>query len=221
MPFDAEKLKKRQRPDGLPFKINKIGHVVLNVADMERAVRFYTEVLGFSVSDVYPESMVPGGMVFMRCNHDHHGVALVGIRKGQNPNNELNHLAFEVKSLDEVIRARDHLKKHKVQIDFEGRRRAGVQIAVEFRDPDNHRLEIFWGVDQVGSNGTVRPSSEWKWAHSLEDAISDPVKGQDTSLYDPVLARRMKKARSAKRAAAKARLTQRGPAAAGARRKKR
>jgi catechol 2,3-dioxygenase len=204
MPFDAEKLKKRQRPQGMPFKISKIGHVVLNVSDMERAVRFYTDVLGFSVSDVYPESMVPGGMVFMRFHHDHHGVALVGSRKGDNPNNELNHLAFEVKTLDEVIRARDHLKKHKVQVDFEGRRRAGVQIAVEFRDPDNHRLEIFWGVDQVGSDGIVRPASEWKWAHSLDDAINDPVRGQDTTLYDPALARRLKKAKSQKPGAAAA-----------------
>ena len=201
MSFDAEKLKKRRRPVGLPFKIEKIGHVVLNTADIERAVRFYTEVLGFSVSDVYPESMVPGGMVFMRCNHDHHGVALVGSMKGGNPNNELNHLAFEVKSLDEVIRARDHLKKHKLAIDFEGRRRAGVQIAVEFRDPDNHRLEIFWGVDQVGSDGTVRPPAEWKWAHSLAEAIDDPVRGQDTTLYDPALARRMKAEKGKKGAA--------------------
>jgi catechol 2,3-dioxygenase len=194
MPFNPEKLKKAQRPAGLPFRINKIGHVVLNTTNMERSVRFYTEVLGFSVSDVYPEEMVPGGMVFMRCNHDHHGVALVGSMKGANPNNELNHLAFEVKSLDEVLRATDHLKKHKVQVDFEGRRRAGVQIAVEFRDPDNHRLEIFWGVDQVGSDGYVRPSSEWKWAHSLAEAITDPVNGQDTSLQDPALTKRIKSA---------------------------
>ena len=187
MSFDADKLKAKRRPRGLPFKIDKIGHVVLNTADIERAVRFYTEVLGFSVSDVYPESMVPGGMVFMRCNHDHHGVALVGSMKGQNPNNELNHLAFEVKSLDEVIRARDHLKKHKVPIDFEGRRRAGCQIAVEFRDPDGHRLEIYWGVDQIGSEGRARPRAEWKGAKSLEVAIADPVAGQDTTVQDPAL----------------------------------
>ncbi|MFI4988303.1 MAG: VOC family protein, partial [Alphaproteobacteria bacterium] len=42
-----------RRPAGLPFRIGKIGHVVLNVSDLERSVRFYTQVLGFSVSDVY------------------------------------------------------------------------------------------------------------------------------------------------------------------------
>ena len=66
-------------PDGaLPFDIRKIGHVVLYVADLERSVDFYTRVLGFRVSDVYPDTMMDGGMVFMRCNADHHGVALVG-----------------------------------------------------------------------------------------------------------------------------------------------
>ena len=190
MTIDPAALKRFTRPQGMPFRIGKIGHVVLNVSDMERSVRFYTEVLGFKVSDVYPEEMVPGGMVFMRCNADHHGVALVGSMKERSPNVELNHMAFEVATLDEVLRARDYLRKHGVQIDFEGRRRAGVQIAVEFRDPDGHRLEIYWGLDQVGSDGYVRPAAEWKGAKSLEAAIADPVRGQDTTLQDPTLLKR-------------------------------
>ena len=164
MAFDPEEITQLKRPQGLPFRIAKIGHVVLNVSDMRRSVRFYTEILGFQVSDVYPDGMVPGGMVFMRCNADHHGVALVGSLTRPSDSFELNHLAFEVATLDEVLRARDHLRRHGVPIDFEGRRRAGCQIAVEFRDPDGHRLEIYWGLDQVGSDGHVRPSSEWKWA---------------------------------------------------------
>ena len=190
MPIDPAAIKRMTRPQGLPFRIGKIGHVVLNVADIERSVRFYTEVLGFKVSDVYPDEMVPGGMVFMRCNADHHGVALVGSMKERSHNIELNHVAFEVGTLDEVLRARDHLRRHGAQIDFEGRRRAGVQIAVEFRDPDGHRLEIYWGLDQVGSDGYVRPAAEWKGAQSIEAAIIDPVRGQYTTLQDPTLLKR-------------------------------
>jgi catechol 2,3-dioxygenase len=187
MAVDSERLKRFGRPRGMPFRIGKIGHVVLNVADLERSVRFYTEVLGFEVSDVYTEAMMPGGMVFLRCNSDHHGVALVGSMTAPADNAELNHLAFEVATLDEVVRARDHLRRRGVTIDFEGRRRAGVQIAVEFRDPDNHRLEIYWGIDQVGSDGAVRPPEEWKGARSLDTAIANPVRGQDTTLFDPTL----------------------------------
>jgi catechol 2,3-dioxygenase-like lactoylglutathione lyase family enzyme len=189
MSVDIDLLKTMARPKGLPFRIGKIGHVVLNVSDLERSVRFYTDVLGFSVSDVYGDDMMPGGMVFMRCNADHHGVALVGGLKKQG-NDDLHHLAFEVATLDEVLRAREHLRRHEVPIDFEGRRRAGCQIAVEFRDPDGHRLEIYWGVDQIGSEGRARPRSEWKGAKSLEAAIADPVHGQDTGLHDPTLLKR-------------------------------
>jgi catechol 2,3-dioxygenase-like lactoylglutathione lyase family enzyme len=193
-----------------PFELRKLGHVVLNVTDLDASVRFYTEVLGLQVSDRYPTTMVPGGMVFMRVNPDHHGIALVGgaskpektggppspvehggpatggppspVEHGGpatgGPPNPLNHFAFEVGSPDEVFRARAWLRKNGVPIVFEGRRRAGCQLAVEFRDPDGNNLEIYWGIDQVGTDGSVRPPSEWRQALTLEDAVANPVNGQ-------------------------------------------
>jgi catechol 2,3-dioxygenase-like lactoylglutathione lyase family enzyme len=160
-----------------PFELRKIGHVVLNVSDLEASVRFYTELLGLRVSDRYPPAMVPGGMVFLRVNTDHHGIALVG-GASKHDHSALNHFAFEVGSSEEVFRARAWLRERKVPIHFEGRRRAGCQLAVEFQDPDGNNLEIYWGIDQVGTDGTVRPASEWRQALTLEDAIANPVKGQ-------------------------------------------
>ncbi len=176
-----------KRPTGLPFRLGKIGHVALYVSDIERSARFYTQVLGCSISDVYGEDMFPGGAVFLRVNADHHGVALFKASEANPAGAGLHHLAFEVGTLDEVVRARAHLRAQGVAIDFDGRRRAGVQIAVEFRDPDGHRLEIYWGIDQIGSDGRARPAEEWKGARSLEAAIADPVIGQDTTLGDPSL----------------------------------
>jgi len=187
MTFDPATLRDIRSTGNVPFNLRKIGHVVLRASDMRRSVDFYVRVLGFSISDIYPEEMVPGGMVFMRYNPDHHGVALVGGMPGPSEKRELHHFAFEVDTLDEVFLARKRLREHKVPLVFEGRRRAGVQIAVEFRDPDGHRLEIYWGLDQVGSQGQVRPREQWKGAQSLAAAIADPVVGQDTSLRDPAL----------------------------------
>jgi catechol 2,3-dioxygenase-like lactoylglutathione lyase family enzyme len=186
---DFDSIAALRPPAGVPFSITKIGHVVLNVSDLGRSVAFYTQVLGFRISDIYTPDVAPGGMVFMRYNADHHGVALVGKAAGRSENIELNHMAFEVSTLDEVLRAREHLEKSGVRIDFEGRRRAGVQIAVEFRDPDGHLLEIYWGLDQIGSEGRSRPSSQWKWAHTLEEAVANPVDGQDTTVQDERLLR--------------------------------
>ena len=186
---DVTALRRTQTPGGLPFSINKIGHVVLMVRDLEKSVKFYTKVLGFRVSDVYPPSMVPGRMVFMRCAADHHGVALVGGAKEASNSNELNHMAFEVSTIDEVFSARDHLEKHEVKISYLGRRRAGCQVAVEFFDPDDHMLEIYWGIDQIGTNGDARPAEEWREEMTLEEAVDNYPPGQDTTMADPSLRR--------------------------------
>lgn len=133
---------------------------------------------------------MPGGMVFLRFNADHHGIALVGGMQERASGRELHHFAFEVATLDEVFRVRDHLRALGVPIVFEGRRRAGVQIAVEFTDPDGHNLEVYWGIDQVGSDGRARPPEEWRGAATLEDAVANPVRGQVPILADPSLLKR-------------------------------
>jgi len=190
MSVDTEALRAAISNAAPPFELRKIGHVVLMVADLKRSVAFYTGVLGFKVSDIYGDDMMPGGMVFMRCNPDHHGVALVGGAPGPSEKRELHHMAFEVGSLDEVFRARKHLRESGATIIFEGRRRAGVQIAVEFLDPDGHNLEIYWGLDQVGSDGVTRPREQWRGARSLELAIANPPPGQTPVVHDTSLLKR-------------------------------
>jgi catechol 2,3-dioxygenase len=190
MAFDPAELEGLRAPKDGPFRIRKLGHVVLRASNLRKSVEFYTQVLGFEISDIYPEDMVPGGMVFMRCNPDHHGVALVGGMPAPSEKRELHHVAFAVDTLDEVFLARKRLRERNVPIVFQGRRRAGVQIAVEFLDPDGHHLEIYWGLDQVGPDGYVRPKSEWREAHTLEEALQNPPPGQIVKLKDSSLIER-------------------------------
>jgi predicted enzyme related to lactoylglutathione lyase len=152
-----------------PFAVQKIGHAVINVSDIEASKRFYTEVLGFRISDIYPDAMMPGGMVFLRCNGDHHCLALIG----------------------GLPATGDHLLKAGARIVFEGRRRAGCQVAVEFLDPDGHHLELYWGVDQIGYDGRSRPPEEWRQTLTLEDAVRVAPPGQDTTLRDAALRERI------------------------------
>ena len=186
---DVTTLQQFSPPHEMPFNITKLGHVVLMVKDVQRSTDFYTKVLGFRISDVYPESMMPGKMVFLRFNHDHHGVALVGGSTREVDNCELHHMAFQVETLDEVFHARVHLEKHNVPIEFAGRRRSGCQVAVEFRDPDGHVLEIYWDIDQIGPEEGARPAGQWRPAVSLEDAIDNAPPGQNVTLANTSLRR--------------------------------
>ena len=165
MTFNPAELDGLRTTRDVPFRIRKIGHVVLRARNLRKSVEFYTRVLGFAISDIYPEDMVPGGMVFMRCNPDHHGVALVGGMPGPSEKRELHHFAFEVDTLDEVFLARKRLREQAVPIVFEGRRR-------------------------VGADGRVRPKGEWREAHTLEDALENPPPGQSVQLNDPSLIER-------------------------------
>ena len=163
MTINIEKLKSMTPPTGMDFHIGKVGHIVLQVSDLERSTAFYTQVLGLQSLRRLPRNDDARRDGFSALQH---GPSLPGSgrrRRGTSANRELHHFAFEVPTLAEVIRARDRLRANQVQIDFEGRRRAGCQIAVEFRDPDNHSVEIYWGVDQVGSDGRVRPAERMAW----------------------------------------------------------
>ena len=92
MPVDTNRLRAAISPSAPPFSLNKIGHVVLMVENLERSIAFYTGVLGFKVSDIIGEDRMPGGMIFMRCNPDHHGIALVGGASGPAHQQELHHI---------------------------------------------------------------------------------------------------------------------------------
>jgi catechol-2,3-dioxygenase len=89
-----------------PVRIRKLGHVVIQVRDLERSTRFYTEVFNFRVSDRNPE-----GAVFLTSVGDHHTVALFPSAgdAAATPSKDavrLHHFAMEVGSVDELFEIR-------------------------------------------------------------------------------------------------------------------
>ncbi len=156
----------------IPFSIKKLGHVVFYVSDMERSVKFYTEILPFRVTDVNEL-----GMVFLCCATDHHTVALAPRPAGVLPPKEylqLSHFALEVPSEDDLYRIRDWLRQHDVAITFEGRKGPGANPGVEFLDPDGYTVELYSGMEQIGWDGRSRPKEFWRRAKGLEAALSNP-----------------------------------------------
>jgi catechol 2,3-dioxygenase-like lactoylglutathione lyase family enzyme len=156
-----------------PIKVKKIGHVVYRVSDVERSVKFWTEIMGFKESDRNEQ-----GMVFLRNATDHHTVALVGCppeARLHNPNDRaelgLHHFAMEVASVDELFKIRDFLRSRDITITYEGRRGPGSNPGVEFLDPDGYQLELYADMEQIGWDGKSRPPEFWRRASTLEEVL--------------------------------------------------
>ena len=55
-----------------PVRVKKLGHLVYEVSNLERSLHFWTEIMGFHISDRNEK-----GMVFLRYGSDHHAIGLV------------------------------------------------------------------------------------------------------------------------------------------------
>lgn len=162
-----------ERPS--PIRIRKLGHVVIQVRNLERSKLFYTEVLNFRVSD-----NASAGGVFLTAVGDHH---TIGLFPSEGDNAEipaegavrLHHLAFQVGSMEELFDIRAYLQERGVPIVWEGRRALGGHTSVEFLDPDGYHLEVYYDMDQLGPEQRARPRDPGGARHdTLEKARDNP-----------------------------------------------
>lgn len=157
-----------------PVRIKKLGHIVLQVRDVERSIRFYAEVLNFRVSD----RQETGG-AFLTGIGDHHTIGLfpsagASAEKPTEDAVRLNHFALQVDSIEELFDIRAYLQERGVPINFQGRRRLGGHTSVEFLDPDGFHVELYCDMDQLGPQQRARPMGAGPRIESLEAARDSP-----------------------------------------------
>ncbi len=156
-----------------PVKVKKLGHLTFQVSDVERTVRFWTQVMGFEEVERNDT-----GIVFLRFGPDHHSIGIAkGAAKRRATSEEgLNtgHLAFEVENTDVLLATRDYLDQNNIPVVFQGRKGPGCNISLHFMDPDGYEFELYCSMDQVGASGR-RPADQFSRVSSLEDAIENPV----------------------------------------------
>src|SRR3954469_5410960 len=139
-----------------------IGHVHLKVADLERAVAFYSGVLGFEVTTRMGEHAAflgAGGY------HHHIGLNTWESRNGQPPpagSTGLFHVAIRYPDRASLADALRRLVEAHVPLD--GASDHGVSEALYLHDPDGNGLELY--VDRPrdqwphAANGEVRMTTE-------------------------------------------------------------
>lgn len=131
-------------------KIERLGHVVVNVRHFDSVLGFLTRQLGFRISD-----QVPGFAAFLRCfpNPLHHSLAILS-----GAEDHLNHVNFMVSDIDDIGRAMNRMKRANVDIVFgPGRHQPSESIFLYFLDPDRMTIEYSFGMETFPETSAREP----------------------------------------------------------------
>jgi catechol 2,3-dioxygenase-like lactoylglutathione lyase family enzyme len=143
-------------------RIKRLGHVGIFVKDAEKSKKFYTEILGFKVSDVNEQ-----GIVFLRCGTDHHDTVLVPLPKDgrdsvQSERREIQQISYEVDRVEDLKATLDLLKEKGVTVVSGLRQRGpGNDKTIDFLDPDGNNIQLYCEMDQIGWDNVSKPKEQW------------------------------------------------------------
>jgi catechol 2,3-dioxygenase len=130
--------------------VERVGHVVLKVSDIERALAFYRDALG--LSEVARGDFGDGMMVFLSTGRNHHDIGLVevggGARRPEGGDIGLYHVALRIgDDLTTLREARDHLEACGVPVQWIADHTVSQSIYVA--DPDGNNVELYVDADPV------------------------------------------------------------------------
>ena len=187
-------------PDGLPFEVSsdvargdhrqmvrwdavpqKISHIVLHSPDHKAMVQFFIDVLGFKLSDWLGDFMA-----FLRCNEAHHRIAFL-------PGPPcLNHVAYDVLTVDDMMRGINRLKKKGTEILWgPGRHTAGNNTFSYFTTPGGFAVEYTSELEDVDFHGheaqvhVPGPQVMDQWGVGIGGPQTMPHPQADPGLFQP------------------------------------
>src|SRR5665213_4237630 len=136
-----------------------MGHLGIVVRDLDRAIAFYTEVVGLRLTErfEYPEEAVGHGVTvaagaFVRCDSTHHCISIFSLHAdiaaaagtaapGLVPG--LHHIAFEMATPEELLAKFRLVRERGAEIVQARRGGPGNQPRFYIRAPDGNLLEFY------------------------------------------------------------------------------
>ena len=143
-------------------------HAVLNVRDQDKMLDFYTNVLGFAITDRGPIAEGASEIIFMSQDPDeHHQLAMVQFKQDENPVNSLNHFAFRVESFDDLKNLHTELDTKKgIKVTPLSH---GNTLSIYFNDPEGNGIEVFWDTPWHVAQPQSKP---WDVSLNQEEALT-------------------------------------------------
>lgn len=165
-----------QDVNGYPSVPRQLAHVVLNTTDIETVTAFYTQVLGMKISDWSERQMA-----FLRCTPKHHVIAF-----NQAPWASINHVAYELTSIDHFMRGIGNLKVHGIEPQWgPGRHGPGNNTFSYFTDPADLVCEYTSEVEEINEDTwlcrtwrrTPELSDQWRTAGPPSTGVRQAMAG--------------------------------------------
>lgn len=148
--FDIALGVQHDRPAAGGFGPDRYGHINFHPRDVGGMMRFLRRVLDFRLSDTIGDDFA----YFMRCNSDHHGIALI---RGEGT---LHHHAWQTQSVADLAKLGDRLHLAGRELIWGPvRHGAGHNIAAYFVEASGAVVELYTDLEQIYDDN--RPPIEW------------------------------------------------------------
>ena len=151
-PGNNEGRRSRLRPQALQ-------HLAIRTIHMESMVEFYTESLGFDISDWLLRECA-----WLRCNNDHHTLMLIQGKP------DIDHIGYSTSAGAELLLWADYLSRQQRAILWgPGRHGAGNDLFLRFADMDGVHIELSAELQQYFDRDVTTPPRLW---HSRPTALN-------------------------------------------------
>lgn len=172
--FELRESRKIREREPIPVKLS---HTVFNSKNLNETVQWYIDHLDFAISDslVRPD----GGdmMHFLRCNANHHSIAVA-----MGPHHSLHHLSFEMRGIEEWMRGAGKILRSGTRMIWgPGRHNAGDNTFAYFLSPAGNTIEYTTELAVIDED-TYHPSrhdishlstqDQWGTAQEMSELVA-------------------------------------------------
>ncbi len=134
-------------------------HVALYTSRLEEMVDFYTEALGFDISDWLLRECA-----WLRCNSNHHTLVFLQGKQA------VDHVGYSIADGPELLRWADYLSRNQLPVLWgPGRHGAGNDLFLRFADAEGLHIELSAELQQYYDRDVTTPPRLW---HTRETALN-------------------------------------------------